>query len=98
MARRWWVALIFGLIHGFGFAGVLSGLELPTHSLLAALLGFNLGVELGQLFIVVVFMAAAWRLRGSAFYRRGVMSIGSLLIALLALLWLIERALDIKII
>jgi hypothetical protein len=50
------VAFVFGLVHGFGFAGVLAELELPAARLAPALFGFNLGVELGQLAVV----AAAW--------------------------------------
>ena len=46
------VAFVFGLVHGFGFAGVLAELELPTERLASALFGFNLGVELGQLAVV----------------------------------------------
>ena len=50
--RRWAVAFAFGLIHGFGFASVLADLGLPQGALLLALVGFNLGVEIGQLAIV----------------------------------------------
>jgi hypothetical protein len=50
--RIWLVALVFGLIHGVGFANVLADLGLPRDSLLTALLAFNIGVELGQLVIV----------------------------------------------
>ena len=56
---RFAVAFCFGLVHGFGFAGVLSEFALPQGRLLPALLGFNLGVELGQLVIVVLFFAGA---------------------------------------
>jgi hypothetical protein len=55
---RFAVAFCFGLVHGFGFAGVLSEIALPQGRLLPALLGFNLGVELGQLAIVAVYFAA----------------------------------------
>ena len=55
---RFAVAFCFGLVHGFGFAGVLSEIALPQGRLLPALLGFNLGVELGQLAIVALFFAA----------------------------------------
>ena len=48
------LAFAFGLIHGFGFAGVLAELTLPTHRLVPALVGFNLGVELGQLAVVAL--------------------------------------------
>lgn len=51
--HRWWIAAGFGLIHGFGFATALHQLDLPTRELVPALLGYNLGVELGQVAIVL---------------------------------------------
>jgi hypothetical protein len=51
------------MVHGFGFAGVLLEIGLPRERLLAALLGFNLGVELGQLAFVALFALAAWLAR-----------------------------------
>ena len=50
--RTWLIAFIFGLLHGFGFAGALNDIGLPRENLLLALLLFNLGVELGQLVVV----------------------------------------------
>ena len=94
--RRWMVAFGFGLIHGFGFASVLVELGLPQSILALALVGFNLGVEAGQLAIVAVFLPLAFWLRRSWFYQRTVMQGGSLLIAALAAVWLVERALDLK--
>lgn len=96
--RRWMMAFGFGLIHGFGFASVLAELGLPKETLVLSLLGFNLGVEAGQLAIVAVFLPLAYALRNSGFYRRGVLVGGSLIIIVIALLWLIERALDLKLI
>jgi hypothetical protein len=52
---RPFLTLVFGLIHGFGFAGILSEIGLPEERFLSALVGFNVGVELGQLMIVVMF-------------------------------------------
>lgn len=95
---RWVAAFAFGLIHGFGFASVLSDLALPQSALLLALVGFNFGVEIGQLAIVGVFLPLAYILRRSGFYLRSVLTAGSVLIALIALVWFIERAFDIKII
>jgi hypothetical protein len=89
--RRWLVAFCFGLIHGFGFASVLADLGLPPNTLLIALVGFNLGVELGQLAIVAVFLPIAFVLRRHWLYRRVIFTGGSLLIALLAGIWLAER-------
>lgn len=94
--QRWTVAFLFGLIHGFGFASVLSDLGLPSSALFVALFGFNLGVEVGQLAIVAVFLPLAWALRGTPFYRRGVMTSGSLMIAALASVWLTERLFDVQ--
>ena len=94
--RRWVVAFAFGLIHGFGFASVLADLGLPREALALALVGFNLGVEAGQLAIVAVFLPLAFALRRTGLYRRAVMVGGSLLIASLAGIWLAERVFDIK--
>lgn len=96
--RRWMVAFGFGLIHGFGFASVLAELGLPQETLVLSLLGFNLGVEVGQLAIVAAFLPLAYALRSTGFYRRGVFIGGSLLTLAIALVWLIERAFDLKLI
>jgi len=95
-SRRWMVAFGFGLIHGFGFASVLIDLGLPREALALALVGFNLGVEAGQLAIVALFLPLAYALRRTAFYRRAVLVGGSLLIAALAGVWLVERAFVVK--
>lgn len=92
--RRWVMAFVFGLIHGFGFASVLADLGLPQNALVFALIGFNGGVELGQLAIVAVFLPLAFWMRATPFYRKGVMTGGSLIVALLASWWLIQRAFD----
>jgi hypothetical protein len=91
--RRWLLAFGLGLIHGFGFAGVLVDLGLPADTLALALTGFNLGVESGQLAIVLLFLPLAHALRGSWFYRRACLQFGSLAVASLALIWLLERGL-----
>ena len=94
--RRWMVAFAFGLIHGFGFASVLVDLGLPQGALALALLGFNLGVETGQLAIVAAFLPTAYLLRRSAFYRRVVLLGGSLAITVVAGIWLAERLFEFK--
>lgn len=96
--RRWMVAFAFGLIHGFGFASVLRDLGLPQGALLIALVGFNLGVEGGQLAIVSAFLPVAYFLRATWFYRRLVFVGGSLGIVTVAGIWLVERAFNVKII
>jgi hypothetical protein len=98
LAHRWraLVAFAFGLIHGFGFASVLADLGLPQGALALSLVGFNVGVELGQLAIVAAFLPLAYLLRHGLFYRRVVLTGGSALIVVLATVWLAERALDLK--
>lgn len=93
--QRWPLTFLFGLVHGFGFAGALKDLGVGGTSLLEALAGFNVGVELGQLGLVALFLPLAWVGRGTRLYQRGVMVAGSGLIALLATVWLIERAFDV---
>lgn len=94
--RRWVMAFAFGLIHGFGFASVLSDLGLPREALGLALVGFNLGVELGQLAIVAAFLPTIYVLRQTWFYKRVILLGGSVLIAILASIWFAERAFDLK--
>jgi hydrogenase/urease accessory protein HupE len=79
--RRWLLTLCFGLIHGFGF----------DHGILIPLLGFNLGVEVGQVVVAAVVLPLLWRLRESdAFLRRGVPAL-SMFVAMAGLYWFLER-------
>jgi hypothetical protein len=94
--RRWLVAFGFGLIHGFGFASVLAELGLPADALVLSLLGFNAGVEVGQMAIVAAFLPVAFLLRNTQFYLRGVFLVGSWLTMLVALVWFVERAFNLK--
>lgn len=86
------LAFSFGLVHGFGFGSVLIDLGLPTSMLVTTLLGFNIGVELGQLAIVALLLPLAFRYRRRRFYRRYVFRYGCYAIAALGALWTIERA------
>ena len=88
------MAFVFGLIHGFGFASVLTDLGLPQGALILALVGFNGGVEVGQLAIVAIFLPLAFWLRATTFYRVGVLKVGSVIVALLASWWLVQRLFD----
>ena len=90
------LAFVFGLVHGFGFASVLADLGLPQGALVLALVGFNLGVEVGQAAIVVAFVPVAFWLRRTQLYRRGVLTGGSILIALIAAYWFVQRAFDLQ--
>ena len=88
---RWQIAFGLGLVHGFGFASVLQDLGLPSGQLVTALIGFNVGVELGQVAIVVAFVPLAWALRYTHLYRWGILVLGSLAIAAIGLTWFLER-------
>jgi HupE / UreJ protein len=94
----WAIAFVFGLVHGFGFANVLLDLGLSSTSLAVSLLGFNLGVELGQTAIVLVCFPAAYLIRRTSFYRCAVFYAGSIGISVLAAIWFFERAFNIEII
>jgi hypothetical protein len=90
-AERWVVAFALGLLHGFGFSSVLSDAGLAGGALARALVGFNSGVELGQLAIVAVFVPAAFFLRATRAYRRLALVGGSLAITALSVVWIVER-------
>jgi hypothetical protein len=94
---RWAAAFVLGLMHGFGFSGALMDLDLPRANLVTTLFGFNLGVELGQLAIVLVFVPLAFAVRASTIYRRGVLGVGSAGILALAAVWFVERAFLVRI-
>ncbi len=92
------VAFAFGLIHGFGFAEVLAPLSLPRDELALALLGFNLGVEVGQIAIVGAAFLVLATLRRWPGYPRRVLGLGSAVIVIVAGLWFIERVFDVSIV
>ena len=94
--RRWSLAFGLGLIHGFGFAGALRDLGLPGDALALALAGFNLGVETGQLAIVATVLPLAYALRQTWLYRRLALPVGSAAVASLALVWCLERGLNVN--
>ena len=89
------VAFAFGLVHGFGFAGVLAEMALPTGRLVPALFGFNLGVEIGQLGIVaVIWPPLSWLShRGEGTAYRAVSEWGSAAVCGLGTYWFFLRAL-----
>ncbi|WP_158768830.1 HupE/UreJ family protein [Paraglaciecola sp. L1A13] len=89
-AQGVWIALLFGLLHGFGFANVFHDVD-AGDNFLSALVGFNIGVELGQFAIVAIFVPLAYLLRRTRFYRLGVVYGGSSLVALCACVWLVQR-------
>jgi len=91
---RWIVALAFGLVHGFGFAGVLAETGLPAANLVPALLGFNLGVEVGQLAVVAVgWLVLRSLLTGAAPRRIATIQWGTTPVLAAGLYWFLSRAL-----
>ena len=93
VARRWKIAFALGLVHGFGFAGVLREFGLPSDALALALAFFNVGVEIGQILIVAVAVPALAlldRLTGGERDRRIVFA-ASAAIAALGVWWLVAR-------
>ena len=82
----------FGLLHGLGFAGVLSELGLPRSEFLPALISFNLGVETGQLAVIGLAFLAVGLFRNRAWYRQAVVVPASCAIAAVGLYWSIQRA------
>lgn len=87
-----WVAMAFGLIHGFGFSSVLKELVLPTGDRVIALLSFNVGIELAQLVVVALVLGPlAWAAK-KTWYRRAVVQGCSIVIAVVATYWFVERA------
>lgn len=92
--RLWLVAFGFGLIHGAGYASVLSDLGLPPITLALALLAFNAGVEGAQIAVAAVTLPVAFWLRRYRWMQWCVLVPGALLVALLGVLWFLERALN----
>jgi len=95
---RWVVAFALGLLHGFGFASVLADVGLPPARLVSSLLGFNVGVELGQLALVAGCLPIAYLARRTAVYRRLTVPGLSAVLAVVAIIWLVERALDVSLV
>jgi len=86
------IVFAFGLLHGLGFAGALATLGLPDGAFVSALVGFNVGVEFGQLAVVAAAFAAVGWWRERPWYRRRVVVPASLAIGLVGLYWAIERS------
>lgn len=86
------MVFLFGMVHGMGFAGALSQLGMPQYAFATALISFNVGVELGQLAIILfLYFCVAKIFSARSWYRRGIVIPISLLIALIASYWTFER-------
>jgi hydrogenase/urease accessory protein HupE len=93
--HSWRVAVVFafGLLHGLGFAGVLTELGLPRGALASALIAFNVGVELGQLAVVGLAVLLVAPLRRKPWYRKRVVLPASAALAAVGLVWFVQRLL-----
>jgi hypothetical protein len=93
----WRIAIVFtfGLVHGMGFAGALKDVGLPANQLVAALVSFNVGVEVGQLSVIALAMLAIGWLRHKVWYRTRITMPLSGAVALVGLWWAAQRALGI---
>lgn len=90
-AKAWRIAFLLGLVHGFGFAGALAELGLDGISQAVALAGFNLGVEAGQLVVVLTILPLVFLLRTWKLYQPVLLRLGSVGAAVVAAVWLFER-------
>jgi hypothetical protein len=88
---RWRITFVFGLVHGFGFASILRAMHLPTQSLAASLVSFNLGVEVGQVAVVLLAYPVIVAVQRSH-RRRAIVVVVSGAILALALYWFVQRA------
>jgi len=89
--ERWIITFVFGLMHGFGFAGVLRELGLPTEGLVASLVSFNIGVEIGQILILVLVFPVIYYLTHTKWQKQFVYALSSVILVFGGT-WFIERA------
>ncbi len=87
-----WVVFLFGLFHGFGFASVLGTLGIPGKYMAVSLLGFNVGVEIGQVAIVCLILPVLFVVRRSRAYSPYAVNLGAGLLILISMYWFLERA------
>jgi hypothetical protein len=92
--KEWLIAFVFGLFHGFGFAGLLGDLGLTQSRQFVSLLGFNLGIELGQATIILMIFPALYIARRTRAYLPA-MQVGSVLLIVIAAAWVLDRALGV---
>ena len=93
--RTWSIVFILGLFHGFGFANVLDPLGAQGPSLIPALAGFNIGVEIGQLIVVLAAFPILYLIRRMPVYKPLVLQAGSVALIMVAGFWFVERTFDV---
>ncbi|TXE05978.1 HupE/UreJ family protein [Gelidibacter salicanalis] len=94
VGRDWIIAFVFGLFHGFGFATVLGELGFKGENLSLSLLGFNIGVEIGQVVIIALIFPFLFLMRKLRVYPK-FMVIISVILILISIYWMIERLFDV---
>ena len=94
--REWIIAFLFGLVHGFGFASLLTDLGLDRSNRIVSLLGFNLGIEIGQVVIILLVFPALFLARRTRYYL-GFMRLGSIALIAISAGWLFDRAFGIDV-
>ena len=83
---------IFGLVHGMGFAGALNELGMPQYSMATALVSFNIGVEIGQIAIILFMYLITIKISNQKnWYRQAIVIPANIMISLVAFYWTIER-------
>ncbi len=92
--HRWKIAMFFGLVHGFAFANALAGLELSTGQMVKALFGFNLGVELGQLILMMLLVPLVLLVHRNKRLEPYIIKSLAALIGLAGIYWFVERVLN----
>ena len=93
-SHRWKTAIGFGLVHGFGFAGALQQLDLSTLEMVQALFGYNVGVELGQISIVLVIAPGVLLLQRRPRVQHATVRVLAVMIFAAGLYWFVERLVD----
>jgi len=94
--NEWLIVFGFGLFHGFGFASVLGDLGVTGEYLFLTLLGFNLGVEIGQIVIIILIFPVLFWLRNAKLYPY-ILTLGSVLLVMVSLYWFAGRAFDFEV-
>jgi hypothetical protein len=92
--REWALAFVFGLFHGMGFASLVSSLDVSRSSQLISLFGRNVGIEIGQVVVILVLFPALFLLRRTPVYAP-FLAVSSLMLAVLALGWMLERVFEV---
>ncbi len=92
--REWTLSFVFGLFHGMGFASLVADLDVSRTSQLVSLIGRNVGIEIGQVVVILISFPALFLLRRTSWYEP-ILTVGSILLAVLSLSWMVERLFEI---